>query len=137
MLTDSNKVPQESTENLKNELTNLANRIGTSTDRIVGVGNNLMTKLERQSNVQSFHQKTIIALTVVIALSTMCYTYITWLSVQVTRDANEIQRQQNQIDDVSEVDGLSKPSSKADCTAEESPTSNGDETSRLSTQKST
>lgn len=119
MLKDSNNIPQESTESLKNELTNLANRIGTSTDRIVGVGNNLMAKLERQSNVQSFHQKAIIALTVVIAFATMCYTYITWLSVQAMREANEIQRQQSQTDDVSEVDGLPKLGSKADCTAKE------------------
>lgn len=93
MSKDSSNISQDSPENLKIELINLANRIGGSTDRIVGVGNNLITSLEKQSNAQSRHQKAIIVLTIVIALATMSYTYVTWLSVQAMREANEIQRQ--------------------------------------------
>lgn len=38
-------------------------------------------------------QRVTIALTVVIALSTMIYTWITWQSVQAQREANQIQRE--------------------------------------------
>jgi uncharacterized protein HemX len=37
-------------------------------------------------------QRVTIALTVVIALSTVVYTWITWQSVQAQREANQIQR---------------------------------------------
>jgi preprotein translocase subunit SecG len=39
-------------------------------------------------------QRVTIALTVVIALSTVAYTWITWQSVQAQREANQIQREQ-------------------------------------------
>src|ERR687888_188212 len=94
MSMDSNNISQESLQSLKTEVFNLANRIGGSTDRLVGVGNNLIASLEKQSKAQGRHQKALIALTVVIALATLCYTYITWLSVKAMREANEIQRQQ-------------------------------------------
>ena len=101
MSEDSSNISRDSLESLKTELTNLATRIGKSTDRIVGVGNNLVTSLEKQSNAQSRYQKTIIVLTIVIALATTCYTYVTWLSVQAMREANEIQRQRIQTTSVS------------------------------------
>lgn len=41
---------------------------------------------------QSRLQKAALALTVVIAISTMAYTWITWQSVQAQREANDIQR---------------------------------------------
>lgn len=42
---------------------------------------------------QSKLQRVTIALTVVIALSTVVYTWITWQSVQAQREANQIQRE--------------------------------------------
>lgn len=101
MSKDSSNSSQDSLEILKTELTNLANRIGGSTDRIVGVGNTLITRLGKQYNAQSRHQRAIIALTVVIALATICYTFVTWLSVKAMREANEIHRQPIQPSTVS------------------------------------
>ena len=45
------------------------------------------------ANSQSKLQRVTIALTVVIALSTVVYTWITWQSVQAQREANQIQRE--------------------------------------------
>lgn len=51
-------------------------------------------KLQRESAVsQRRLQRVTIALTVVIALSTVVYTWITWQSVQAQREANRIQRE--------------------------------------------
>ena len=98
MSKDSNNISQDSMSGLKLEVSNLANRIGGSADRIVGVGNNLIASLEKQSKAQGRYQKAI--LTVVIALSTIFYTCITWLSVKAMQETNEIQRQQIQTTDV-------------------------------------
>lgn len=62
-----------------------------TTDRIVGIGNRLISAIELQANYQkehqkaveessksqNKHQKSIVALTVVIALSTVIYTGVT------------------------------------------------------------
>lgn len=51
-------------------------------------------KLQRESAAsQRRLQRVTIALTVVIALSTVVYTWITWQSVQAQREANRIQRE--------------------------------------------
>jgi hypothetical protein len=92
----SKTISQDSMQSLSTELSNLATRIGGSTDRLVGVGNNLITSLEKQSKAQGRHEKAIIALTIVIALAAILSTYTTWLSVKAMREANEIQRRQIQ-----------------------------------------
>ncbi|MCI5145249.1 MAG: hypothetical protein D3923_06890 [Candidatus Electrothrix sp. AR3] len=66
-------------------------RIGQSTDRLVGVGNRLIDSIkessknqkehqkaiEKSSISQDRHQKSIVALTIVIAISTLLYTGVT------------------------------------------------------------
>ncbi|MBU1237393.1 MAG: hypothetical protein KJ634_14345 [Gammaproteobacteria bacterium] len=50
-------------------------------------------KVQRATaETQTKVQRVTVALTVVIALSTVIYTWITWQSVQVQREANQIQR---------------------------------------------
>ena len=52
-------------------------------------------KIQRKAAAsQTTLQGVTIALTVVIALSTVVYTWITWQSVQAQREANQIQREQ-------------------------------------------
>jgi len=48
---------------------------------------------ERISKAQGRHQLVLVVLTVVVAASTVAYTWITWQSVAAMREANEIQRQ--------------------------------------------
>lgn len=51
-------------------------------------------KLQRKSaESQTKLQQVTIALTIVIAISTVVYTWITWQSVQAQREANQIQRE--------------------------------------------
>ena len=45
------------------------------------------------SKAQGRQQSVLIALTVVLAISTALYTWTTWESVSAMREANEIQRQ--------------------------------------------
>lgn len=82
----------ESLKEFQSELSSTANRIGHSTDRMVGVGNRLIKTIEEQGKVQRKQQSAIVGLTVVIAVATVAYVGITWLSVQAMREANEIQR---------------------------------------------
>jgi cytochrome c-type biogenesis protein CcmH/NrfG len=72
-------------------------RISQSTDRVVGVGNRLISAiellaknqkdhqqaLEESSKVQSKQQKSIVALTVVIAVCTVIYTAVTVWSTKM------------------------------------------------------
>ena len=53
----------------------------------------LLELYDRISRSQARQQAVLIALSVVVALSTAVYTWITWQSVAAMRDANEIQRQ--------------------------------------------
>jgi hypothetical protein len=88
---------QHSTEALRevqNELSQLGNRISSSTNRFVGVGNRLIETIEAESKAQSRQQKTIAWLTGVIAAATVAYVITTLVSVQAMREANELQRQQ-------------------------------------------
>ena len=54
---------------------------------------NYKTISDKQSKVQNRLQWIVIALTLVLAASTVAYTWITWESVSAMRDANEIQWQ--------------------------------------------
>jgi hypothetical protein len=60
-----------------NELQQLANSVGQSTGRLVGTGNRLISSIDASSKSQERHQKAIVALTVVIAISTVIYTGLT------------------------------------------------------------
>lgn len=55
---------------------------------------NLNKKIDEFDEAQGKLQKITIALTIVIAFSTVAYTYITWQSVNVQREANQIQKSQ-------------------------------------------
>lgn len=51
-------------------------------------------KIQKEAATSQYKlQRVTIALTVVIALSTVVYTWITWQSVQAQREANKIQRE--------------------------------------------
>ncbi|NRB39940.1 MAG: hypothetical protein HRU20_15975 [Pseudomonadales bacterium] len=72
------------------ELQQLASKVGISTDRLVGVGNRLITSIETGSKSQEKHQKSIVALTVVIALSTVIYTLLTIWSTSIQQQELEL-----------------------------------------------
>ena len=88
----SEKRTQNALGKVEQELSTLTKASQTSTDRLVDVGNRLITSIEADSKAQAKYQKAIVALTVVIAIATVAYTVITWQSVGVMRDANELQR---------------------------------------------
>ena len=72
------KRSQEALHQTQKEIWNLSSRIDTSTDRLVGVGNKLIQKIEEDAKSQERHQKAIVFLTIVIAIATVFYTGITW-----------------------------------------------------------
>ena len=76
-------MPQRKSVVSDKELQQLANRIGQSTDRLVGTGNRLITSIESSSKSQEKHQKSIVALTIVIAISTVIYTGLTIWSTYI------------------------------------------------------
>jgi hypothetical protein len=59
--------------------------------------NELVTTIDRNSQSQSRQQSILIVLSIVVAVSTIVYTWITWQSVAAMREANEIQRQSLQF----------------------------------------
>ena len=63
---------------------------------------------------QSKLQFVTIALTVVIALSTVLYTWITWQSVQAQREANQIQRKILDPEAKAKAERPSKPTVEMD-----------------------
>jgi hypothetical protein len=73
-----------------NELQQLANRVGQSTDRLVGTGNRLIASIDASSKSQEKHQKSIVALTVVIAISTVIYTGLTIWSTSIQQKEFEL-----------------------------------------------
>jgi len=79
---------------LRGELRQLADRVGTSTDRFVGVGNRLIETIEADSRSQARQQRAMIGLTVVIALATVVYVVATWFSVEAMQEGNDLQRQE-------------------------------------------
>jgi len=72
------------------ELQQLANRVGQSTDRLVGTGNRLITSIDASSKSQEKHQKAIVALTVVIAISTVIYTGLTIWSTSIQQQEYQL-----------------------------------------------
>jgi len=72
------------------ELQQLANRVGQSTDRLVGTGNRLIASIDASSKSQEKHQKAIVALTVVIAISTVIYTGLTIWSTSIQQQEYQL-----------------------------------------------
>jgi len=67
----------------KNELEQLADRVGHSTDRLVGTGNRLINAIEESSETQRRHNKAIVWLTGVIAVATVIYAAVTVWSAAI------------------------------------------------------
>ncbi len=81
----------ESTNLLKDKITAL-------TDTIYRASQGIQDKYENFSTSQAKQQNRIFLLTVVIALSTAAYTYITWQSVAAMNESNKILKQSLQIE---------------------------------------
>jgi len=69
----------------------LKNTIGTSSGRLEQRVLSLEKTLDKSSQSQSKLQWITIALTIVIALATVAYTWTTWQTVLVQKEANRIQ----------------------------------------------
>ena len=91
---------QRSTEaviGLSNKVTGLMETIYRASQGIQEKSDKLLDLYDRISASQSRQQAIVISLTVVLAISTALYTWITWQSVAAMREANEIQRQLLQL----------------------------------------
>ena len=76
------------------EATNqLSDKITGLMETIYRASQGIQNKYDAYSRSQSKQQNIIIALTIVIAISTAAYTFITWQSVAAMKEANSIQRQ--------------------------------------------
>ena len=84
-LFDLKRTIHQSGENLDNKITEFNETINRSSE-------SLNKKIAEFDESQGKLQKITIILTIVIALSTLAYTLITWQSVKAQREANEIQR---------------------------------------------
>ena len=78
---------------LRDKVTGLMETIYRASQGIQEKTDRLLELYDRISRSQARQQAVLIALSVVVALSTAVYTWITWQSVAAMRDANEIQRQ--------------------------------------------
>lgn len=95
---------QRSTEaeiGLSDKVTGLMETIYRASQGIQEKTDKLLDLYDRISASQSRQQAIVISLTVVLAISTALYTWITWQSVAAMREANEIQRQLLQLQKVS------------------------------------
>lgn len=91
---------QRSTEavtGLRDKVTGLMETIYRATQGLQEKTDKLLELYDRMSRSQARQQNVVIGLTVVLAFSTAIYTWITWQSVSVMREANEIQRQVLQL----------------------------------------
>lgn len=91
---------QRSTEaviGLRDKVTGLMETIYRASQGIQEKTGKLLDLYNRFSASQSRQQAVVIGLTVVLAVSTALYTWITWQSVAAMREANEIQRQLLQL----------------------------------------
>lgn len=78
---------------LGDKVTGLMETIYRASQGIQEKAETLFSLYDRISRSQTRQHRIVIGLTVVLALSTIAYTVITWLSVSAMREANEIQRQ--------------------------------------------
>ena len=81
----------EAVTRLGDKVTGLMETIYRASQGIQDKADTLFALYDRISRSQTWQQRIVISLTVVLALSTIAYTWITWLSVSAMRDANEIQ----------------------------------------------
>jgi len=81
----------EATNELKDKVTGL-------TETIYRASQGVQNKYDSYSASQTKQQNIIIALTVVIALATTAYTFITWQSVSAMNESNNIQKQLLEIE---------------------------------------
>jgi hypothetical protein len=78
---------------LRDKVTGLMETIYRASQGIQEKTDKLLELYDRISRFQGRQQVVLIALSVVVALSTATYTWITWESVAAMREGNEIQRQ--------------------------------------------
>jgi hypothetical protein len=71
----------------------LRGTITKSTSEMKESADQLSELYDKVSKDQGKQQRAILFLTIVVAISTALYTYITWQSVSAMREANEIQRE--------------------------------------------
>ena len=74
-------------------LSDLEKAIHDSSNKLENQMKVLEVKLETSAQMQNKLQKITIALTVVIAIATVAYALITWQTVTIQQETNEIQRQ--------------------------------------------
>lgn len=87
---------QRSTEavtGLRDKVAGLMETIYRASQGIQEKTDKLLELYNRISSSQARQQTVVIVLTVVVAVSTALYTWITWQSVAAVREANDIQRQ--------------------------------------------
>ncbi|MEX0739046.1 MAG: hypothetical protein WD071_06875 [Pseudohongiella sp.] len=72
---------------------NLNLKITGLMETIYRASQGLKDRFDASAKAQKKQQNIIIALTIVIAISTALYTFITWQSVSAMRESNDIQRQ--------------------------------------------
>lgn len=87
----------QAVERLGDKVTGLMETIYRASQGIQEKTDKLFDLYDSMSQSQARQQKVVIALTVVLAVSTIIYTGITWLSVSAMREANDIQRQLLQL----------------------------------------
>jgi hypothetical protein len=83
----------DATGELKDKLVGLIETIYRASQGIQEKAEKLFSLQDRISRSQTRQQNVLIGLSVVVAISTAVYTWITWQSVEAMREANEIQRQ--------------------------------------------
>lgn len=83
----------DTTVELKDKLVGLMETIYRASQGIQEKAEKLFSLHDRISRSQTRQQNVLIGLSVVVAVSTAVYTWITWQSVEAMREANEIQKQ--------------------------------------------
>jgi hypothetical protein len=83
----------EAVAGLRDKVTGLMETVYRASQGLQDKTNELMSLYEKISHTQGRQQKMLITLSIVVAVSTAAYTWITWQSVTAMREANEIQRQ--------------------------------------------
>jgi hypothetical protein len=82
---------------LRDKVTGLMETIYRASQALQDKTDKLLGLYDRISSAQGRQQKIVIGLTIVLAVSTALYTWITWQSVAAMREANEIQRELLQL----------------------------------------
>ena len=83
----------EAVAGLRDKVTGLMETVHRASQGLQDKTNELMSLYGKISHAQGRQQKILITLSIVVAVSTAAYTWITWQSVTAMREANEIQRQ--------------------------------------------